>query len=44
MAETLLKSMSFKMPIETIKKKFFPSEDTLNECFNLGVEYSKLIK
>ncbi|TYL23184.1 flavodoxin domain-containing protein, partial [Streptococcus pyogenes] len=32
MAETLLKSMSFKMPVESLKKKFFPSEETLKEC------------
>lgn len=44
MAETLLKSLAFKIPVETMKKKFFPSEETLQECFNYGVEYAKLVK
>lgn len=44
MAENLLKSMSFKMPVETLKKKFFPSDDTLNECFEFGAKYGELIK
>ena len=43
-AENLLKSLSFKTPIPAMKKKFFPSDDTLSECFNFGVEFSKLLK
>ncbi|MCR8746509.1 FprA family A-type flavoprotein [Romboutsia lituseburensis] len=44
MAENLLKSMAFKMPVETVKKKFFPCCQTLDECFNYGAEFAKLIK
>lgn len=44
MAESILKSMNFKMPVESLKKKFSPSEDTLKECFNFGAEYGKLLK
>nr|WP_131035387.1 ThiF family adenylyltransferase [Clostridioides difficile] len=44
MAETLLKSMSFKMPVESLKKKFFPSEETLKECMAFGAEFAKLVK
>lgn len=40
MAETILKGMSFKMPVESLKKKFFPSDDTLQECFDFGVEFA----
>ncbi len=43
-AEAALKSMGFKMPIETVKKKFFPSEETLADCVNAGREYAKLLK
>ncbi len=44
MAENNLKAMNFKMPIPSLKKKFFPSEDTLKECFDFGVEFAKLVK
>ncbi|MCC0729114.1 FprA family A-type flavoprotein [Clostridioides sp. ZZV14-6009] len=44
MAETLLKSMTFKMPVESLKKKFFPSEETLNECMEFGAKFAKLVK
>ena len=44
MAETLIKAMAFKMPVPTLKKKFFPSEETLQECVNFGKEFAKLIK
>ncbi|RDY29642.1 FprA family A-type flavoprotein [Romboutsia weinsteinii] len=44
MAESILKSMTFKMPVESLKKKFSPSEDTLQECFNFGAEFGKLVK
>ncbi|WP_162266762.1 flavodoxin domain-containing protein, partial [Clostridium sp. ATCC 25772] len=37
MAELLVKNMGFKMPVETLKKKFFPSDETLQECFDFGV-------
>ena len=41
MAETNLKGMGFKMPVESLKKKFFPSDDTLQECFDFGAEFAK---
>ncbi len=44
MAENNLKAMNFKMPVPSLKKKFFPSEDTLKECFDFGVEFAKLVK
>ena len=44
MAESMLKAMMFKMPIETLKKKFFPSEDTLSDCVEFGKEFAKLVK
>lgn len=44
MAENLLKSMAFKMPVETVKKKFFPDKATLNACVEAGKEYAKLLK
>ncbi|GAA3660457.1 FprA family A-type flavoprotein [Asaccharospora irregularis] len=44
MAENLLKAMSFKVPVPALKKKFSPSEDTLDECFNFGTEFAKLLK
>ena len=44
MAETNLKGMGFKMPVESLKKKFFPSEDTLQECFDFGAEFAKQAK
>ena len=44
MAENTLKSMNFKMPVETVKKKFFPDEATLEACVEAGKEYAKLIK
>ncbi|MGL4797242.1 MAG: FprA family A-type flavoprotein [Paraclostridium sp.] len=44
MAETILKGMGFKMPVESLKKKFFPSDDTLQECFDFGIEFAKQAK
>ncbi|MEF9990787.1 MAG: FprA family A-type flavoprotein [Romboutsia sp.] len=44
MSEDLLKAMKFKMPIESLKKKFSPSNDTLEDCFNFGAEFGKLLK
>lgn len=44
MAENLLKSMAFKMPVETMKKKFFPCEETYQDCVEFGKEFAKLIK
>ena len=44
MAETLIKAMSFKMPVPTLKKKFFPSEETLQDCVDFGKEFAKLVK
>ncbi|WP_432402729.1 FprA family A-type flavoprotein [Wukongibacter sp. M2B1] len=43
MAHTLLKQMSFKVPSEPLQKKFFPSEETLKQCFEFGKEFAKLI-
>lgn len=43
MAENLLKSMAFKLPVEALKKKFSPSDNTLTDCFNFGVEYGKFL-
>lgn len=43
MADTLLRQMSFKVPFEPISKKFFPSDKTLEECFNFGKEFAKHI-
>lgn len=43
MAHTLLKQMSFKVPFEPISKKFFPSEQTLKECYEFGKEFAKNI-
>lgn len=42
--ESILKTMGFRMPIETVKKKFFPSAETLDDCFKAGVEYAKILK
>ena len=42
--ENILKSMNFKMPVETVKKKFFPDEETLQACVEAGKEYAKLVK
>lgn len=44
MAENNLKAMMFKMPVPTLKKKFFPSEDTFQECIEFGKEFAKLVK
>ena len=44
MAENTLKSMNFKMPVETVKKKFFPDEATVQACVEAGKEYAKLVK
>lgn len=44
MAENLLKTMTFKLPVESLKKKFSPCEDTLQECFNFGVQFGKILK
>ena len=43
MANTLLKQMSFKVPFEPLAKKFFPSEETLEKCVELGKEFAKHI-
>ena len=44
MNKTLKKAMANKIPVPTLKKKFFPSEETLQECVNFGKEFAKLIK
>ncbi|MGL6107611.1 FprA family A-type flavoprotein [Romboutsia sp.] len=44
MAENILSSMSFKMPVPTIKKRFSPNDEILEECVNFGKEFGKLIK
>ncbi|HSQ34097.1 MAG TPA: FprA family A-type flavoprotein, partial [Peptostreptococcaceae bacterium] len=43
MAQSLVKMMGFKVPFEPISKKFFPSEETLDKCYNFGKEFGKLI-
>ncbi|MCT4564716.1 MAG: FprA family A-type flavoprotein [Maledivibacter sp.] len=43
MAHTLLKQMSFKVPFEALSKKFFPSDETLEECLQFGKEFAKHI-
>ena len=43
MAHSLLKQMSFKVPFEPLSKKFFPSEETLEKCFEFGKEFAKHI-
>ncbi len=43
MAHSLLKQMSFKVPFEPLQKKFFPSEETLKQCYEFGKEFAKLI-
>ncbi|SHJ52055.1 FprA family A-type flavoprotein [Tepidibacter formicigenes] len=43
MAESIVKLMGFKMPVESISKKFFPSEETLKQCFEFGKEFAKYI-
>lgn len=44
MAESILKAMTFKMPVESLKKKFSPSDETLNDCFEFGASFGKLLK
>ena len=43
-AEAALKAMGFKMPVETVKKRFFPDDETLQACVDAGKEYAKLLK
>ncbi|OPJ55548.1 FprA family A-type flavoprotein [Alkalithermobacter paradoxus] len=43
MANSLLKQMGFKIPLEPISKKFSPSEETLNQCFEFGKNFAKHI-
>ncbi len=44
MAQNLFKSMGFSLPMDPLKKKFFPSDDTFKECFDFGVEFSNYLK
>lgn len=44
MAENLVKTMGFKMPVETLRKQFSPSDETFTDCENFGREFAKLIK
>lgn len=44
MAETLLKSMQFRMPVESLKKQFSPSDDTYTDCENFGRAFAGLLK
>lgn len=44
MAENLLKNMSFKMPVPSLKKQFCPSEKTYEDCIAFGREFAKLVK
>ena len=43
-AQNLIKSMVFKYPVEPLKKKFSPSDDTFEDCINFGKEFAQLIK
>lgn len=43
MANTLLKQMGFKVPLEPISKKFFPSQETLDQCIEFGKNFAKNI-
>lgn len=43
MANSLLKQMSFKVPMEPISKKFFPSAETIEECIEFGKDFAKHI-
>ncbi|AOY75040.1 FprA family A-type flavoprotein [Clostridium formicaceticum] len=43
MAYTLLKQMAFKLPFEPLSKKFTPSEDTLQQCFEFGKAFAEKI-
>lgn len=43
MAQSLIKTMGFKVPFEPVSKKFFPSEETLEKCYDFGREFGKLI-
>ncbi len=43
MANALLKQMGFKVPLEPMSKKFFPSEETLQQCFEFGKNFAKSI-
>ncbi|TQQ85636.1 FprA family A-type flavoprotein [Peptacetobacter hominis] len=40
-AEANAKAVGFKMPIDPLKKKFFPSEETFEDCFEFGVNFAK---
>ncbi|KXZ40144.1 Flavorubredoxin [Alkalithermobacter thermoalcaliphilus JW-YL-7 = DSM 7308] len=43
MANTILKQMGFKIPLEPISKKFSPSQETLDKCFEFGKNFAKHI-
>ncbi|WP_053955982.1 FprA family A-type flavoprotein [Inediibacterium massiliense] len=43
MAHGILKQMAFKMPFEPLQKKFTPSEETLEQCFQLGKNFAEYI-
>ncbi|QEK12865.1 FprA family A-type flavoprotein [Crassaminicella thermophila] len=43
MANTLLKQMGFKIPLEPIEKKFSPSEETLKKCIEFGKKFAENI-
>ncbi|AKL96962.1 flavoprotein [Clostridium aceticum] len=43
MAHALLKQMAFKLPFEPLSKKFTPSEETLQQCFELGKNFAEKI-
>lgn len=44
MANSLLKQMGFKVPLEPMGKKFSPSEETLENCIDFGRNFGETIK
>ena len=43
-AESLLKSLGFKVPTVALKKKFFPNEETYRECSIFSKSFTTLLK
>ena len=38
------KAVGFKTPLDPLKKKFFPSEETFEDCFEFGANFAKNIR
>lgn len=43
MADSLLRQMGFKVPFEPMEKKFSPSEETIEKCWEFGESFAKKI-